>query len=108
MTRHGNGVLRRPSNRGLPLDRRTLLPRSVPLVPMSALAESRASADHRLGVFFVAASAAAWSVSGIFARLLQVDVWTTVSLRAGIGAVYMLIGLIYVHRGESLAAIRSI
>ena len=75
---------------------------------MSAVAESRSSAIHRLGVFLVAASAVAWSVSGIFARLLTVDVWTAVAIRAEIGAVYMAIGLIYVHRGQSLAAIRSI
>lgn len=75
---------------------------------MSALAESRPAAVHRVGVFLVAASAVAWSVSGIFARLLTIDAWTTVCIRAGIGAVYMTIGLLYVHRGESLAAIRSI
>ncbi|WP_413991848.1 DMT family transporter [Labrys okinawensis] len=76
---------------------------------MSALADSPTlRSDHRLGVFLVAASAVAWSISGIFARLLTVDEWTTVSMRAAIGAVYMLVGLIVVHRGNSLAAIRSI
>lgn len=63
---------------------------------------------HRLGVLLVVISAVAWSVSGIFARMLTVDAWTTVSLRAAIGAIYMAIGLVYVHRGDSLAAIRSI
>src|SRR5258706_353805 len=57
---------------------------------MSALADSSAArSEHQLGVFLVAASAVAWSVSGIFARLLDIDAWTTVSMRAAIGAIYM-------------------
>ncbi|GLS18342.1 permease [Labrys miyagiensis] len=76
---------------------------------MSAIADSAAvRSNHRLGVFLVAASAVAWSISGIFARLLTVDEWTTVSMRAAVGAVYMLVGLIAMHRGDSLKAIRSI
>lgn len=76
---------------------------------MSVLADSPAArANHQFGVFLVAASAVAWSVSGIFARLLTIDAWTTVSVRAAIGAVYMAVGLLIVHRGNALAAIRSI
>lgn len=76
---------------------------------MSAItASSDARSIHRLGVFLVVASAVAWSISGIFARMLTVDAWTTVSLRAAIGAIYMAAGLVYVHRADSLAAIRSI
>jgi drug/metabolite transporter (DMT)-like permease len=76
---------------------------------MSALADSSAArSEHQLGVFLVAASAVAWSVSGIFARLLDIDAWTTVSMRAAIGAIYMAIGLLLVHRGRSWTAIRSI
>ncbi|CAM5772454.1 permease [Labrys miyagiensis] len=76
---------------------------------MSALVDSATvRSDHRLGVFLVAASAVAWSISGIFARLLTVDEWTTVSMRAAIGAVYMLVGLVAMHRGNSLKALFSI
>lgn len=76
---------------------------------MSALiASPDARSVHRLGVLLVVTSAIAWSISGVFARMLSVDAWTTVSLRAAIGAVYMGVGLVYVHRGESWAAIRSI
>lgn len=76
---------------------------------MSAITASPdARSVHRLGVFLVVASAIAWSISGIFARMLTVDAWTTVSLRAAIGAIYMGVGLVYVHRADSLAAIRSI
>jgi len=64
--------------------------------------------DHHLGVALVAASALAWSVSGIFARLVSVDVWTAVCLRSAIGSVYMLAGLLVVHRRRSLAAFLSI
>jgi drug/metabolite transporter (DMT)-like permease len=76
---------------------------------MTALADStNATTEHRLGVFFVAASAVAWSVSGVFARLLSVDMWTAVCLRAGIGAVYMAVGLVIVHRKRSLDSLLSI
>ncbi len=76
---------------------------------MSAIADSPAvRADHRLGVFLVAASAVTWSIGGIFARMLSVDEWTTVSMRAAMGAVYMAVGLIAVHRGNALKALRSI
>jgi drug/metabolite transporter (DMT)-like permease len=66
------------------------------------------SSDHRLGVLLVAASALAWSFSGVFARLLTVDVWTAVLMRSAFGALYMAIGLALVHRGRMLASIRSI
>ena len=75
---------------------------------MSVLADSPAArSDHRIGVFLVAASAVAWSVSGIYARLLTVDAWTTVSLRAAIGAVYMLVGLVLTHLHKAHAVARS-
>jgi drug/metabolite transporter (DMT)-like permease len=76
---------------------------------MSVLADSPAArSDHRIGVFFVAASSVAWSVSGIYARLLTVDAWTTVSMRAAIGAVYMLVGLLLTHRHKALPVALSI
>jgi drug/metabolite transporter (DMT)-like permease len=76
---------------------------------MSVIADSpQARSDHRLGVFLVAASAVAWSVSGLFARMLTVDAWTTVTMRAGIGVIYMGLGLVLTHRSNSIAAARSI
>lgn len=78
---------------------------------MTALSEpisAEARARHRLGVFFVAASAVGWSVSGVFARLLTVDPWTAVMLRSIFGAAYMLIGVFAVHRGRGLASLTSI
>jgi drug/metabolite transporter (DMT)-like permease len=76
---------------------------------MSELADSPAArSDHPIGVFLVAASAVAWSVSGIYARLLTVDAWTTVSMRAAMGAVYMLVGLLLTHRHKALAVALSI
>ncbi|MDQ0472451.1 DMT family transporter [Labrys wisconsinensis] len=72
-------------------------------------ATATARAEHRLGVIFVLASAVTWSLSGVFARLLgpDIDVWTAVFLRSGIGAAYMAIGTLVVHRGRSLAAFRA-
>jgi drug/metabolite transporter (DMT)-like permease len=66
------------------------------------------AAEHRLGVALVAASAIAWSFSGVFARLLTVDVWTAVLLRSAFGTLYMAIGLLVVHRGRALVSLRSI
>jgi drug/metabolite transporter (DMT)-like permease len=73
-----------------------------------ALHERDAAAERRLGVALVAASAIAWSFSGVFARLLTVDVWTAVCLRSAIGTVYMAIGLVIVHRRRSLESLLSI
>jgi len=73
-----------------------------------ALPQRDAAAERRLGVALVAASAIAWSFSGVFARLLTVDVWTAVCLRSGIGTVYMAIGLVIVHRRRSLDSLLSI
>jgi drug/metabolite transporter (DMT)-like permease len=69
---------------------------------------SQPRSDHRLGIFLVAASALAWSVSGIYVRLLTVDAWTTVSLRASIGALYMIAGLVLSHRRNALSVTLSI
>ena len=66
------------------------------------------AAEHRLGVALIAASAIAWSFSGVFARLLTVDVWTAVLLRSAFGTLYMAIGLLVVHRGRALVSLRSI
>jgi drug/metabolite transporter (DMT)-like permease len=73
-----------------------------------ALQQRDAAAEHQLGVASVAASAIAWSFSGVFARLLTVDVWTAVCLRSAIGTVYMLVGLVIVHRRRSLESLLSI
>ena len=73
-----------------------------------AIPQPVAAAEHRLGVALVAASAIAWSFSGVFARLLTVDVWTAVCLRSAIGTVYMAIGLVVVHRRRSLTSLLSI
>jgi drug/metabolite transporter (DMT)-like permease len=76
---------------------------------MTAITEqAEAGAEHRLGVMLVAGSALGWSVSGVFARLIGVDIWTAVCLRSLFGALYMCTGLLVVHRGRSLQAIRSI
>jgi drug/metabolite transporter (DMT)-like permease len=73
-----------------------------------ALQQRDAAAERRLGVALVAASAIAWSFSGVFARLLTVDVWTAVLLRSGFGTLYMAIGLLAVHRGRALVSLRAI
>jgi drug/metabolite transporter (DMT)-like permease len=73
-----------------------------------ALQQRDSAAEHRLGVALVAASAIAWSFSGVFARLLTVDVWTAVLLRSAFGTLYMAIGLLAVHRGRALVSLRSI
>ena len=76
---------------------------------MTAISDpARPATEHRLGVLFVAASALAWSTSGIFARLLTVDVWTAVCLRSMFGTFYMAVAVLMVHRGRSLAATLSI
>ncbi|MFN8828682.1 MAG: DMT family transporter [Labrys sp. (in: a-proteobacteria)] len=64
---------------------------------------THAETEHRLGVLLVLGAAVAWSVSGVFARLITVDVWTATSTRALFAGLFMGIGLIAVHRGQSLA-----
>jgi len=43
-------------------------------------------AQHRLGIACVTASAAAWSLGGLFTRLVSVDSWTMVAWRGLFGA----------------------
>lgn len=58
--------------------------------------------ERRLGIVLVAGAAIAWSVSGIFARLLETDVATATCVRALFATLYMAIGYVAVHRGRSL------
>ncbi len=43
-------------------------------------------ADHRMGFAFVTASALAWSLGGLFTRLIEVDGWTMLTWRGIFGA----------------------
>jgi drug/metabolite transporter (DMT)-like permease len=81
------------------------VPPAMTAIPSPARADK---AEHRLGVIFVAASAVGWSVSGVFARLVSVDPWTAVMLRSCFGALYMLIGILIVHRGRARESLLSI
>eukprot|EP01036_Dinobryon_divergens_P006666 gene6666-8852_t len=65
--------------------------------------QAYSDAEQRLGVLLVLGAAIAWSVSGVFARLITVDLWTATSTRALFAAFYMGVGLLAVHRGRSLA-----
>lgn len=65
-------------------------------------AAGSSDAEHRLGVMLVAGAAIAWSVSGIFARLIETDVATATCVRALFATLYMAIGHVAVHRGRSL------
>jgi drug/metabolite transporter (DMT)-like permease len=77
----------------------------------SSMTESSAhaysEAEERLGVLLVLGAAIAWSVSGVFARLITVDLWTATCTRALFAAFYMGVGLLAVHRGRSLAVMMS-
>lgn len=68
---------------------------------------SYSEAEQRLGVLLVLGAAIAWSVSGVFARLITVDLWTATCMRALFAALYMGVGLLAVHRGQSLAVMMA-
>lgn len=65
---------------------------------MSALVVFSA-AERRRGLAMVGCSALAWSLSGVFARLLTVDAWTAICLRAVFGVVFLLPVMLMRHRG---------
>ena len=52
--------------------------------PSRGFAVSRA--DHRLGFLLVSGAAVAWSLGGLFTRVIQVDTWTLLAWRGVFGA----------------------
>jgi drug/metabolite transporter (DMT)-like permease len=59
-----------------------------------------------IGVGFVLLSAFAWSLNGLYSRVLTVDVWTTLVGRAIATATTLLIALLVIHRGETVPLLR--
>lgn len=48
------------------------------------------SAQRRLGMAMIAGAALMWSTAGLFARALDLDLWTTQWARAGFGALFLI------------------
>ena len=57
--------------------------------------ESHSGHDHRLGLVLVAGSAIAYSTAGLYARAVEVDVWTTMFWRCAFAGALILAWLIY-------------
>jgi drug/metabolite transporter (DMT)-like permease len=58
------------------------------------------------GVGFVLLSALAWSLNGLYTRVLTVDLWTTLAARAIGTASMLLVVLLVIHRAETGRVIR--
>lgn len=61
------------------------------------------SADYRIGLALVTASAVAWSTAGYFTRLIPLDTWTVLAWRGVIGAVGIAVVIISLRRGRGVS-----
>lgn len=65
-------------------------------------------ASYRTGVGLVFLAKLAWSLSGVFTRLLTTDVWTAIAWRSFFGGLFLLIPYIAINRQRSFAVLLSI
>ncbi|EJM99405.1 DMT family transporter [Phyllobacterium sp. YR531] len=60
---------------------------------------------YKLGLVFVTASAIAWSLAGLFTRVIPLDSWTILSWRGIFGAIGLGIVILFTERQRSWASI---
>ncbi len=68
-------------------------------------ANTAPAANRRLGILLVLISTLAWSFSGLFARLVSVDLWTATWFRAIVAAIFLACILLVQQRGRAPAAL---
>lgn len=71
-------------------------------------ARSFALSEHEKGIALVVAATLAWSASGLYSRLLTVDVWTTIAWRSLFGGLFLLVPSLFLEGGFSRRQWRSV
>ena len=74
---------------------------------MSSSSHQRPNTHRRLGLALVTAAAVAWSLSGVFVRLIHVDTYTMVAWRGLIGALGLACVMPFMGQTNVVAAVRS-
>lgn len=64
--------------------------------------------EHEKGVILVVAATFAWSLSGVYSRLLTTDAWTAIAWRSLFGGLFLLIPSFFLEGGLSRQQWRSI
>jgi drug/metabolite transporter (DMT)-like permease len=64
--------------------------------------------NYRLGLVLVSGSAIAWSLTGLFTRLVPLDVWTTLFWRGMFGALGILVFIRFADRQGLLEGLRKL
>lgn len=64
----------------------------------------RENSSHRLGLMLVTMSAIAWSMAGLFTRLIELDTWTMLVWRGVFGALGMLLVIAILQGRRGLAS----
>ena len=64
------------------------------------------SAQHRLGLLLVSASALAWSLAGFFTRLIHLDTWTMIAWRGLFGGAGMIVFMLMRERRGFVGSFR--
>lgn len=64
-------------------------------------------ANHRMGFMLVTASAIAWSLGGLFARLIHLDSWTMAAWRGIFGAIGLAAVMVVQRQGNPLTHLRQ-
>lgn len=81
---------------------------SVPGMSATQIIASAAPDRGARGDLLILASAVAFSTAGYFARLIPQDVWTILFWRGIFGGLFIAGGIVWCHRGATLAAVRSV
>lgn len=63
--------------------------------------------EHRLGIAMVSGSAVAWSLGGLFTRLIAVDTWTMIAWRGLFGSAGLALVLAAVRRTELRGTLKT-
>ena len=64
-------------------------------------------ANHRIGFMFVTGSAVAWSLGGLFTRLIQLDSWTMCAWRGIFGALGLAAAMAVLRQRDVLSSLRN-
>lgn len=64
--------------------------------------------ERRLGLLLVTGSAIAWSTAGLYARAVEVDVWTTMFWRCAFAGALILAWLVYSTGWQVVAGVRGL
>jgi drug/metabolite transporter (DMT)-like permease len=69
---------------------------------------SRTLTRHRLGFLLVTASAVAWSLGGLFTRLIPLDNWTVLAWRGLFGAIGLAAAMVITRQRDAVRSIRRL